>query len=143
MGIQVFLSREATRVKRKFFGWSLIPAVAIVYYFLFMLPTHMRPVYEMTHQYAVSLGISEMWMSIMSYSVLHLVLFVTANLMMQVIYHLELPFFEQYKSSSDPWPWNANPEQWAETWKKIALTVVFNICILSPVAYTIDVFVTG
>jgi hypothetical protein len=31
---------------------------------------------------------------------------------MWVIYHLEWPFFERYKISKEPWPWNENKEEW-------------------------------
>ena len=36
---------------------------------------------------------------------------------MYVIYHIESPFFEKYKISSDPWPWNVNKQEWVEKLK--------------------------
>lgn len=30
------------------------------------------------------------------------------NLVMWAIYEIELPFFERYKISQDPWPWKEN-----------------------------------
>ena len=42
----------------------------------------------------------------------HLFLTISINLVMWAIYHIEHPFFEQYKINSNPWPWQENREQW-------------------------------
>jgi hypothetical protein len=35
----------------------------------------------------------------------HVILGLIVYLSMYLIYHIELPFFERYKISNEPWPW--------------------------------------
>lgn len=52
---------------------------------------------------------------------------------MEIIYAIELPFFERYKVSSEPWPWQSDPKEWKELKRKSFLLVGFNSYLLSPV----------
>lgn len=46
---------------------------------------------------------------------------------MWTIYHVELPFFERYKISNEPWPWNENRQEWNKLlWKSIKMVSMNN-----------------
>ncbi len=62
------------------------------------------------------------------------------NLVMWLIYHIELPFFERYKISSDPWPWAENKEEWNILLKKSIALVGFNNLVSTPI--TLFLFTT-
>jgi methylsterol monooxygenase len=49
-----------------------------------------------------------------------------------VIYHIEHPFFERYKVTSDPWPWNENREEWMVLLKDTVITVAIAQFIINP-----------
>jgi hypothetical protein len=34
------------------------------------------------------------------------------ELLFYFIYHLEIPFLEQFKITTDPWPWKENKKDW-------------------------------
>jgi hypothetical protein len=52
----------------------------------------------------------------------------------------EFPFFEQFKSFDEPWPWNADKEAWKkQKWSTIKLVFV-NICIVTPLAGAMNYF---
>lgn len=51
---------------------------------------------------------------------------------MWAIYHIELPFFERYKITNDPWPWVENKEEWVVLLKKSIALVAFNNLISVP-----------
>jgi len=54
------------------------------------------------------------------------------NLEYMLIYKLEHPFFERYKTTPDPWPWKVDQEKWNKQIKKALLRVFFNNFILLP-----------
>ena len=45
-------------------------------------------------------------------TVWHSIVFLSGNLMMYPIYHFKLPFFERYKVSNQPWPWDEDNKAW-------------------------------
>ncbi|TNV77287.1 hypothetical protein FGO68_gene5448 [Halteria grandinella] len=49
------------------------------------------------------------------------------------VYHIEHPFFEKYKISKKPWPWQENKEEWRKTLKKSLKLVSFNSFVALPV----------
>ena len=51
---------------------------------------------------------------------------------MWLIYHIELPFFERYKISSDPWPWVENKDEWMKLLRKSIALVGFNNLVSLP-----------
>lgn len=65
----------------------------------------------------------------------HILLVLITNAAMWAIYHVELPFFERYKITNDPWPWVENKEEWNKLlWKSIKM-VAFNNFVSFPLAF--------
>jgi sterol desaturase/sphingolipid hydroxylase (fatty acid hydroxylase superfamily) len=65
------------------------------------------------------------------------------NVVMWAIYHSEVPFFERYKITNDPWPWNENKEEWNKLVKKSILLVAFNNLVSLPLALMAMVYINN
>jgi hypothetical protein len=42
----------------------------------------------------------------------HAIILITINGTLYIIYHLEHPFFEKFKTNDKPWPWQEDREKW-------------------------------
>ena len=51
-----------------------------------------------------------------------------------LIYSLNHPFFEQFKSNTEPWPWESDPEQYKKDKRVMLNRELFYNCCLSPIA---------
>jgi len=69
--------------------------------------------------------------------------FIITNFALWAIYHFELPFFERYKISNEPWPWNDNKKEWKILLKKSLLLVGFNNLVTLPMALLANVALKG
>eukprot|EP00349_Pseudokeronopsis_sp_Brazil_P002808 CAMPEP_0202963998 /NCGR_PEP_ID=MMETSP1396-20130829/8066_1 /ASSEMBLY_ACC=CAM_ASM_000872 /TAXON_ID= /ORGANISM="Pseudokeronopsis sp., Strain Brazil" /LENGTH=305 /DNA_ID=CAMNT_0049685737 /DNA_START=131 /DNA_END=1048 /DNA_ORIENTATION=+ len=86
----------------------------------------------MMQEYHISKFQGYAWISFLFSWTVHLI----SNLVMWLIYHLELPFFERYKITSEPWPWYANNEEWRKLmWKSIAYVTANNIIFTPLLVY--------
>ena len=66
--------------------------------------------------------------------------FFALNFAMMLIYKAKLPFFEQYRVSEQPWPWEADPARWRQLLRRTLVTVTLNTGVISPVISLIDYF---
>ena len=62
-----------------------------------------------------------------------------SNLGMWAIYHAEIPFFERYKISSSPWPWNENKKEWRSLLIKSLALCFFNSIVCVPLLATMSI----
>jgi len=53
-----------------------------------------------------------------------------ANLMMVWIYKKKIPFFEKYRISHKPWPWEEDPIKWSATLRKTLKSIAINIFVV-------------
>lgn len=60
-----------------------------------------------------------------------------------VIYKLEHPFFEQYKISDDPWPWQKDKEAWRKLFWESVIRVGINNLVFTPVVLFIQLYLQG
>jgi methylsterol monooxygenase/4-alpha-methyl-delta7-sterol-4alpha-methyl oxidase len=51
---------------------------------------------------------------------------------MYLIYHSKFEFFERYRISSDPWPWEKDPESFKKQLKRTLFTLSLNNLVLMP-----------
>lgn len=66
--------------------------------------------------------------------ILHSGCFVFFNFLMYLIYMAELPYFEQFKTYTENWPWKQNPEEWSKLWDRTKKGLIINQCIIFPLA---------
>lgn len=73
------------------------------------------------------------WFFAQSVFIFHEGIFLLTNLEFAVIYWLNWPFFERYKTTNEPWPWQEDKEEFKrKLWQSIK-TVVFNHLVISNI----------
>ena len=70
----------------------------------------------------------------------HVCLVAFFNLIMYGIYHIEHPFFEQFKINQNPWPWNENRSEWIIKLKNTLKLQGFNMIVMPAVLIFIDLY---
>jgi sterol desaturase/sphingolipid hydroxylase (fatty acid hydroxylase superfamily) len=131
------LENDRIRYVRK--GYGLITAIVLISAFFFLLPLLLKPFY----QDYVSLWGSPAVAMAFGTMILDLVTFWVLNLGMYIVYHIQHPFFEKYKINMNPWPWNADREEWKLMLKRTLLTIVLNQFILLPFFAYAEALITG
>lgn len=121
---------DKLRYQRK--GYGLITATLLVIGFFFVLPMLAEPLYRSlpSHDSSVLFAVGS-W-------VIHITIFTFSNLTMFCIYKLELPFFERYKISRDPWPWHKYPVEYRQQIKRTLITLFINQLVILPVISSIE-----
>lgn len=66
-------------------------------------------------------------------------IFIMYNLTLFFIYKAKLPFFEQYKNTDKPWPWEDNPEEWEKLKLKSFKYILINFFIVTPIMVWISI----
>jgi len=57
------------------------------------------------------------------------------------VYHLKHPWIEQYKISSEPWPWEKDREAWIKLMKRSLLLIFLNNVISVTVIVYLDLYI--
>jgi sterol desaturase/sphingolipid hydroxylase (fatty acid hydroxylase superfamily) len=65
----------------------------------------------------------------------HFLLSFMMNGSIYFIYKYKIPFFEQYKIDSNPWPWEENYGEWKAFLIKTLKLVVFNGVVIIPLVH--------
>jgi len=60
------------------------------------------------------------------------------NSIMYLIYRMKHPFFERYKISDKPWPWESQPELWREILKKSLKTLAIAHFVIVPIILFVE-----
>ncbi|CDW73081.1 sterol desaturase family protein [Stylonychia lemnae] len=126
----VLLSEES-RYKRK--GYGLIFASLIWLSFMLISPIAIQNLWPPFMDLVKSQG-WEKWQVYYYVSLAwHSLMIIITNLAMWAIYEIQLPFFERYKISTDPWPWVENKGEWMKMLKKSIALVSFNNFVSLPI----------
>lgn len=118
------LENEEVRYVRK--GYGLLIALVLTSSFFFLLPDFLKPYYSYLPYD------SKLMMYTVGTFILHTVTMVISNIVMYFIYTSRLNFFERYRISSEPWPWEKNPEAFKQQLKKTLRTLALNYFVLVP-----------
>lgn len=116
------LEYETQRYKRKGFGLVFAWIFAISFFYFVPLIG-----YSLWPKDIQNEGHFTFWFTWIEH---HLV-FSLGNLMFYIIYKLEHPFFEKYKTTKD-WPWNSDPEKWRLLRNKSIKVIAFNSFVVIP-----------
>ena len=148
MTLREVVDAEVARYKRKGLFWN------IVGFSLFFIFHHYT--YKWGHVYwpqILSLSNSPLFQGNKDYFCLAFSVFfnlcnlIVLNTSYNIIYYLELPFFEQYKIGKGPWPWkDPNPrkvEKWWELYYSTIQRCAFNAVVLSIAMQLISFFKEG
>ncbi len=115
---------ERVRYQRK--GYGLIFAILITVFYFFVFPDWLKMIYPKKIE---NEGVFVYW----SVNLLHYFNFIFFTALMYIIYHLELPFFERYKVTNDPWPWNDPEINWPQFLKRTCIQLAINEFLCIPI----------
>jgi sterol desaturase/sphingolipid hydroxylase (fatty acid hydroxylase superfamily) len=88
-------------------------------------------------------GWSELWFFVIGVQTWHWLWLFLLNFMMYLAYHFEIPWIEQYKINSDPWPWQVNREEWVKLMKRSILLIILNQVIGVSIMMVFDLWSSG
>lgn len=122
--INELLNYEKVRYKRKGFGFLV--AILINLLFFHFGPKIMTKILprNIENQGEFQFYFVLIW---------HEFIFILVNLYFAIIYYLNLPFFERYKTTSEPWPWEDNKEKFKQQLKSTFKRIFINHFILIPI----------
>ncbi len=123
--IKSILEYEEKRYKRK--GYGILIGVMIAFAYLYYFPKilfWLFPKYKIINE-----GLFYFLVTFFS----HKAVFLFCNFYFFIIHKLNINFFERYKVSSDPWPWQSDPTAWNIQLKKTIKQLLFNHLIVLPV----------
>eukprot|EP01016_Furgasonia_blochmanni_P011991 TRINITY_DN1564_c0_g4_i4.p1 TRINITY_DN1564_c0_g4~~TRINITY_DN1564_c0_g4_i4.p1 ORF type:complete len:420 (-),score=102.95 TRINITY_DN1564_c0_g4_i4:330-1520(-) len=121
------IKNDTVRYRRK--GYGLISAVLITFSFFCILPQFAKELWP-----TIRASSNPTSLYFFSNIILHTGLFTIANIGMLVIYKLKgrTSFFERYKISDKPWPWEKDPQKWKETIQKTLKSLYVAHFVIAP-----------
>lgn len=123
--IRKVLEYEKRRYKRK--GYGLIVAVILSLSYFFYMPKVIH--YFLPKENEIKNP--GLFYAFVSFFV-HEVVYLLANSYYIIIYFINLPFFERYKVSSEPWPWQQDKEEFRKLVIRTIKQVSFNHLVVVP-----------
>jgi sterol desaturase/sphingolipid hydroxylase (fatty acid hydroxylase superfamily) len=131
--LEEILDYEKVRYTRK--GYGLIMASFITFCWFLIVPYLFKLIwpYKIEDQ-----GKFAFWMG----NIIHDGVFFLINFVFWVIYKIELPFFERYKTQDRPWPWKENPEKWNKQIKRTFFFLLINHYLVIPLM-TLGYYITN
>jgi hypothetical protein len=101
---------EWEKVKYKSGGLGIIVGSALLFIYFTILPNLIGTVYKnyMDKSIDINKGKFTFW----TIFITHHSTFIIINIILYLIYVGKYSFFERYRISSDPWPWEENPSDW-------------------------------
>jgi methylsterol monooxygenase/4-alpha-methyl-delta7-sterol-4alpha-methyl oxidase len=122
--IKSILDYEQKRYKRKGFGILFAATTAFLYFYYFpKLLYWLWPKGAIEHE-----GLFYFLATFLT----HEAVFLFCNFYFTIIHTLNWDFFERYKVSSDPWPWQSDPTAWRIQLSKTIKQLLFNHLIVLP-----------
>lgn len=116
---------EKTRYKRKGYGFVVALIINLLFFQFFpRLINNLIPdkIYNPGKFYAIFVFI------------VHEISFILVQSYFFIIYYLNLPFFEKYKTTSNPWPWQENYGEFKDLFYKTIKSLAVNHLIILPIA---------
>ena len=123
-GFLDILENEEVRYVRK--GYGLLTASLMTYSYLILLPEYLKPYYSSLPHNNLLL------MYCFGTFLIHIVTLSLSNLIMYLIYKSRFEFFERYRISADPWPWEKDAEAFKSQLKRTFKTLALNNLVLMP-----------
>lgn len=124
--------REYYRFKIK--GWGIFPSLLMVFCIFYFIPPFVKARWESF------LGLTDIRTLLFGINfVIGFFGFWLINLVFVLIYKANHPFFEQYRTTTRPWPWVENPEAWNKLLKKAIPLIIFNTLVVVPVISFLDI----
>jgi methylsterol monooxygenase/4-alpha-methyl-delta7-sterol-4alpha-methyl oxidase len=125
------IKNDTIRYSRK--GYGLISAFLLTLSFFYLVPQFFKMIWPVLLKNMSSNAI------FFCFAIgLHSGVTLFSNIVMYVIYKIKLPFFERYRISEKPWPWEANPQLWNQILKKTLKCLSIAHFVIVPVILMIE-----
>lgn len=119
------LAYEKKRYKRK--GYGLILAILLAYSYIYFLPNIIHKFLPKENEIK-----NKGWFYALVAFWVHEIAYLIFNSLYIFIYFLKMPFFERYKVSSDPWPWQEKKEEWNKLLSRTIKQILINHFVVIP-----------
>lgn len=116
--ISDYLHNEAIRYSRK--GLNVLPALLVSIFFLLIIPALLQPIYLLLPHNNLFI-----MHSVISTSC-HLFSLIFANMLLNELYKGRFPYFQQFKISQEPWPWQNDPNSYRIFQNRVFRNVFLN-----------------
>ncbi|CDW77386.1 sterol desaturase family protein [Stylonychia lemnae] len=133
--IGVIIEREFQRYKRK--EWGLVFAIAQICFYLYILPEIGQRTWPIVLDLMKQYDLQKWQIAFINTCFYNTFLYFFINFCFWIIYHIEHPFFEQYKIYDGQWPWKEDLNEWKELLRKSYTVVGINNFIVIPIAQMI------
>jgi len=130
--VEKVIKNDTIRYQRK--GYGLISAVLIMISFFYFAPKLLQLVWPFLLE---SMSTNTMYFALVFG--FHTGIAAISNLGMYIIYKIKLPFFERYRISDKPWPWENKPELWNTILKKTSKILIINHLVIVPLLLLGDI----
>jgi sterol desaturase/sphingolipid hydroxylase (fatty acid hydroxylase superfamily) len=130
------IKNDTVRYIRK--GYGLVTAVSLALFYLFAFPKLLKPLWAWLLEANPDLGMKFIFFTNLFG---HTLLGAIANITFMCIYKLRLPFFERYKVTEKPWPWDADPVRWKKMLKLTFKSLFVFHFITFPIFLYVDIYV--
>ncbi len=60
-----------------------------------------------------------------------------------ILYHYEIPYFEQFKTNDMPWPWKLNKKAWKQKFRELMWTYFYNNFLIAPILMLIFYYLSN
>ena len=123
-----FLHNEKVRIYKTGYNYFIGLSLAAFYYIL--LPRLCYPLYKLLpHE-------NQFLLALVGFPLVICISLFICNSLINIIYKIKHPYFEQYKISKSPWPWETDPVGYSKEYSKIVInTIVGNTIVLPLLLY--------
>jgi len=124
--VEKVIKNESIRYQEK--GFGLISAFAALICFYYIIPKLIKTAWPFLLE---NLSQEEMYfyLGILFHTGSHVI----TNGIMGIIYKIKLPFFEKYRVSDKPWPWESQPELWKKILRKTLKVLAIEHFVIVPI----------
>lgn len=134
--VDKIIKNDTVRYIRK--GYGLFVALSMGLFYIFAFPRLLKPYWDSFVGSHPNLGMSFIfWTNLLGHTFLGAI----ANLTLMCVYKSRLPFFERYKVTDKPWPWDADYERWRQMLRLTFKSLFVFHFITFPIFLYIDLWV--
>lgn len=129
--VEKVIKNDTVRYQRK--GYGLFSAILLSFSFFYYVPKVFKAMWP-----SILENLSSEYLLLIVMCTVHTGTYFISNMVMYVIYKMKLPFFERYRVSDKPWPWESKPEMWKELLKKTFKILALSHFVIVPLITYLD-----
>ena len=120
------IHHEKARLMKK--GWQAVIGFGIILFYFCCVPKLVYPIYRLFSSQRIEILV------IVGITVVSLISRIGFNLIMNHIYASKYPYFEQYKITKQPWPWEVDEISYNKQYRSILYNTIIGSLIVLPLS---------